>query len=189
MLKQETERSGGEYALVAPRLSHYQAVSAMDEDFAAAGEEPYCGAASRVGYALWVWTVREQAREGAALLGGNPNEILFLVRGGEERILACGQLRPVDTEDVLTWAGHIGYSVPPSLRGRGYAQTILRLLLEEAFARGMEEVLLTCDETNAASRRVIEKAGGAFKGHYRARGYNKRRYWFSKGNTPNFDGR
>jgi predicted acetyltransferase len=184
VLKDERKLLGGEYALVAPKLSHYQAVSDMDEDFSAAGEEPYCGAASRVGYALWVWTVREQARESAAHFGGNPNEILFLMRGGEERVLACGQLRPIDTEDVLTWAGHIGYSVPPSLRGRGYAQAILRLLLEEAFSRGMEEVLLTCDETNAASRRIIEKAGGAFEGHYRARGYNKRRYWFSRGQYP-----
>ncbi len=162
-----------------PSIHLYKALMQVDKDFEAAGEEPYCGVHSQAGFWLWLWTVREQAKTEAIELGSNPNEIYFLV-DEEGRVCACGQFRPVSTQDVLTWAGHIGYSVPPSLRGRGYAQTILRLLLRMAYERGLTRVLLTCDETNAPSRHVIEKAGGDYCGNYRERGYNKRQYWFYK---------
>ncbi|MDQ7826950.1 MAG: GNAT family N-acetyltransferase [Candidatus Eremiobacteraeota bacterium] len=56
--------------------------------------------------------------------------------------------------------GHIGYEVRPSARTRGYATQMLRLCLLEARRLGLMRVLLTCDETNSASRRVIEKNGG-----------------------------
>ncbi|WP_244918731.1 GNAT family N-acetyltransferase [Paenibacillus dendritiformis] len=41
---------------------------------------------------------------------------------------------------------------------------MLRLLLAEARRIGLREVLLTCDEDNMASRRVIEKNGGRLTG-------------------------
>jgi predicted acetyltransferase len=56
--------------------------------------------------------------------------------------------------------GHIGYSVVPWKRGRGYATRALRLLLLDAKQEGLEYVELTTDVTNAASRRVIEANGG-----------------------------
>jgi len=160
-----------------PNGRHYKAMMQVDRDFESAGEEAYCGAQSKAGYWLWLWTIREQSKPEVIQYGGNPNEI-YLLLDEDERVLACGQLRPVDTKDVLTWAGHIGYSVPPSLRGHGYAQELLRRLLQEAFDRGLDEVLLTCDETNAPSRHVIEKAGGEYSGNFRENGYNKRQYWF-----------
>ncbi len=165
------------WTLESPNARHYKALMRVDRDFEAAGEEPYCGVQSKPGFWLWLWTLREQARPEAVELGANPNEIYFLVNEQGD-ICACGQFRPLDTEDVLTWAGHIGYSVPPSLRGRGYAQELLHRLLDLAFERGLERVLLTCDEDNAPSRHVIEKAGGLYAGSYRERGYNKRQYWF-----------
>ena len=112
--------------------------------------------------------------------GSNPNEIWFLMSDDGSRILAFGQLRPYDTPDALTWAGHIGYSVPPSERGHGYAQETLKRLLQMGFDRGMERILLTCDVDNDPSRHIIEKAGGVFSGFYRDEEYNKRLYWFTK---------
>jgi predicted acetyltransferase len=56
--------------------------------------------------------------------------------------------------------GHIGYSVVEWKQRRGYATEALREMLREARARGLERVQITTSETNAASRRVIEKAGG-----------------------------
>lgn len=57
--------------------------------------------------------------------------------------------------------GHIGYDTVPSFRGRGVATSMLRQALPVARALGLTEVLLTCDDTNASSIRVIEKNGGA----------------------------
>jgi predicted acetyltransferase len=56
--------------------------------------------------------------------------------------------------------GHIGYDTVPSMRGRGVAKEMLRQALPAARALGLPEVLLTCDETNMASIRVIEHNGG-----------------------------
>ncbi len=59
--------------------------------------------------------------------------------------------------------GHIGYDTVPSYRGRGVATEMLRQALPFAHALGLAEVLLTCDDANAASIRVIERNGGALR--------------------------
>lgn len=56
--------------------------------------------------------------------------------------------------------GNIGYDTVPSFRGRGIATEMLRRALPIARRLGLAEVLLTCNDTNAASIRVIEENGG-----------------------------
>ena len=56
--------------------------------------------------------------------------------------------------------GHIGYDTVPTFRGRGIATEMLRKALPIARKLGLREVLLTCNDTNAASIRVIEANGG-----------------------------
>ena len=56
--------------------------------------------------------------------------------------------------------GHIGYTVVPWMRNRGYATEALRLLLPEARIEGLTEVELTAEPDNLASRKVIEANGG-----------------------------
>lgn len=57
--------------------------------------------------------------------------------------------------------GHIGYGVVVDHRGYGYATEMLRQSLAIAPSLGVEAALLVCDESNAASQRVIERCGGA----------------------------
>ena len=59
--------------------------------------------------------------------------------------------------------GHIGYDTVPSFRCRGVATEMLRQALPVARALGLPSVLLTCDDTNAASIRVIERNGGSLR--------------------------
>ena len=163
--------------LVKPKLGHFKAVMEADRDFESVGEEPYCGCRGRMGYMGWLALVEKQSRPEALDYGENPNEIYFMLDDAGA-ICAFGQLRMFDTQDVLTWAGHIGYSVPPSRRGCGYAQQLLDQLLEMGFSRGKERIMLTCDVDNDASRHIIEKAGGEFAGYYSDAEYDKRQYWF-----------
>ena len=60
--------------------------------------------------------------------------------------------------------GHIGYGVIPSQRGRGFATEMLRQALPIAAGLGLSRVLVTCDDDNFASARVIEKNGGVYEG-------------------------
>ena len=69
--------------------------------------------------------------------------------------------------------GHIGYDVRPGARRCGHATAMLAAALPLAKALGIEQALVTCDETNAGSRRVIEANGG----RYIDSSGVKRRYW------------
>ncbi len=65
--------------------------------------------------------------------------------------------------------GHIGYSVVPWKRLRGYATAAVAQLLADARAEGLSEVEVTTDHDNIGSRRVIEKNGGVLVGHFSKR--------------------
>lgn len=56
--------------------------------------------------------------------------------------------------------GHIGFSVVPWKRRKGYATRALELLLPEARQEGLAYVELTTDATNIASQKVIAANGG-----------------------------
>jgi predicted acetyltransferase len=59
------------------------------------------------------------------------------------------------TDNLKKVGGHIGYVVVPSKRGRGIMKTALRLAVEKAKELGINQLLLTCDETNEGSKRTI----------------------------------
>ncbi|HUG85811.1 MAG TPA: GNAT family N-acetyltransferase [Euzebya sp.] len=74
--------------------------------------------------------------------------------------------------------GHIGYVVRPAHRRRGYATEILRQSVVIARAAGVDDVLVTCDDGNVASAKVIERCGGVLESVVpTAHGPPKRRYW------------
>jgi len=76
------------------------------------------------------------------------------------RPVGIGKLRPCLNDNLRRIGGHIGYTIRPSERGKGYGNLILRELVKKARERGVEEVLLTCSEDNSRSRKVIEHNGG-----------------------------
>jgi predicted acetyltransferase len=59
--------------------------------------------------------------------------------------------------------GHVGYGVAPAHRRKGYATEILCQALIILRAEGVERVLVTCDNDNVGSARVIEQNGGVFE--------------------------
>ncbi|MFC1920926.1 GNAT family N-acetyltransferase [Chloroflexota bacterium] len=77
-----------------------------------------------------------------------------------DRPAGISKLRHYLNENLLKHGGHIGYCIRPSEQGKGYGNIILKLTCIEARKMGIDELLLTCNEDNTASRRVIEKNGG-----------------------------
>jgi predicted acetyltransferase len=108
-----------------------------------------------------------------------PYEDFWLIE--EDIWIGLLTLRPQITEQFLYSGGHIGYVVRPSKRRCGYGTVLLRLGLDKARERGLQRVLLTCDETNIGSRKIIEANGRQFEDAVVVAGQValKMRYWIS----------
>lgn len=94
----------------------------------------------------------------------------------DSRVLGGIALRHGDS-DYVRWAGHVGFGIRPSERGRGLATWALRQMLDEARTLGRARLLVVCAVDNAASARTIERCGGVFEGVADTRLGLVRRYW------------
>jgi predicted acetyltransferase len=81
-------------------------------------------------------------------------------------------------ENLKMEGGHIGYDTVPEFRGRGVATRMLAGALPVARRLGLERVLLTCNDSNAASIRVIEKNGGVLETTRAIPGKGLKRYYW-----------
>ena len=85
----------------------------------------------------------------------------FAVRISNNKIIGMIDIRHnLENEFLTQYGGHIGISVRPSERKKGYATEILRLGLEYAKSLNIEKVMVACYSDNIPSVRVIEKCGG-----------------------------
>jgi predicted acetyltransferase len=111
--------------------------------------------------------------------GELPYEDFWLMEDGEW--IGKLTLRTTINAQYLHSGGHIGYEIRPSKRRCGYGTALLRLGLEKARERGLLRALLTCDETNIGSRKIIEANGGQLENAVVIEGQaaQKLRYWIS----------
>jgi predicted acetyltransferase len=122
----------------------------------------------------------ECARRGVELPPGRvPATFLVADVGGE--IVGRTSVRHELNELLAHEGGHIGYGVLAEHRGRGYATEMLRQSIVVARAAGVDRVLVTCDDDNAASAAVIERCGGVLEDVVVSdeTGVPVRRYWIS----------
>ena len=114
---------------------------------------------------------------GEQLNGFVPNT--FLVAVVDEKIVGRVSLRH-ELNDFLMWeeGGHIGYGVVPSYRRQGYALQMLKQSLKFARDIGLSRVLLTTDDWNTGSIKVIQRNGGVKETSRDVRvKTNKLRFW------------
>lgn len=88
------------------------------------------------------------------------------------------------TEHLFNYGGHIGYGIRYSKRNMGYGTKMLAMTLP--YCRDvlkLAKVLITCDNDNTGSARVIEKNGGVFENiidnTIEGKIVHTRRYWIS----------
>jgi predicted acetyltransferase len=77
-----------------------------------------------------------------------------------DSLIGTSRLRPKINEQFLQKGGNIGYDVSPSYRKKGIGTEILRLTLLKAKDIGLSKVLITCDDDNVGSIKVIENNNG-----------------------------
>lgn len=153
----------------------------MAADYHAAGEQRYLYATPELGWEEYAALLRKldaDAHDQDLPPGRVPMSVYWLVRDGKV-LIGSSRLRHRLTPLLEQESGHIGYDIRPSERGKGYATLLLALTLEKAREAGMEGVLVTCDDDNIASARVIEKNKGQLLNTVVSQtgGMPVRRYW------------
>ena len=106
-----------------------------------------------------------------------PATQFLFIRKEDNRLVGMIQVRHYFNEHLAQYGGHIGYSVHPDHRRKGYATCMLRLNLENARKLGISRVLVTCSEGNTASEKTILKNGGVYENSVPVEDHMVKRFW------------
>ena len=114
--------------------------------------------------------------------GWVPSYDYFLV--DENKFLGIIHIRIELTSSLLRYGGNIGYGINPTYWQQGYGTKILELGLEKAKELGIKDkILITCDDDNVGSYKIIEKNGGILENRVENKDCGEqfltRRYWIN----------
>jgi predicted acetyltransferase len=171
-----------------PSLVHERAFVAMVEDFEAhdaANANVYAHA--KRDFAQYVRTLLDEERGVNLRDGYVPCTHRWLMEDAAAVIGVARVRHNIGTRFLANEAGHIGYDVAPSWRGRGYGHRVLQAALGEARVLNIDRVLLFADENNEPSRKTIERQGGRLESIVFSEHWQQRlcRYWIE---VPRYDG-
>ena len=170
--------------LVRPSIEYADQVMQLRKELIAANDaDSFAGCSSLENYddyAAWLDLRARLENPDLVPAGKVPSSAYLAVRICDNRVIGMIDLRHhIDHPILGLWGGHIGYTVRPGERGKGYAKDMLRLNLENARARGLEKVMITCSPANPASEKTILANGGIFEKNVDVDGETVRRYWIT----------
>lgn len=181
-----TSDYAGELIVLTPMAPGRDAEFAeMLEEFSAAGEfHVYDGnfAIAWDGYGGFYELLAHMRAGGYPRPDIVPMDSYFIEAGG--RILGEVYIRHRLSPTLEQIGGHVGYKVRPTARNRGVATAALREALKELSVLGVERALVTCNTTNTASAKVIERCGGERIDDALIGERIERRYWVPTGLDP-----
>lgn len=126
----------------------------------------------------WLEKLRLEENKETLKLGRVPASTYLLIRIADNKLLGMYNIRHELNDYLLNFGGHIGYSIIPSERGKGYGVEGLRRALEQAHEIGINRVLITCNINNVLSSKVIEANGGKLENIITCpKGNIIKRYW------------
>ena len=92
-----------------------------------------------------------------------PGFTYFLIRENDNKIIGMINIRYNLNEFMLRYGGHIGYSIRPSERNKGYNKINLFLGLIKIKELGVDNVLITAVDSNPGSFKTILSLGGVLE--------------------------
>ena len=169
-----------EIKLIKPTMDYAEEIMDFRQEMLDAGDSfAGCGSLERCSSASeWIEMLEAMGNEETCPPGKVSSSTYLAVRLSDNRVVGSIDLRHhIDHPILSVWGGHIGYSVRPSERRKGYAKEMLRQNLQNCRNRGITKVLITCDCDNVASARTILSNGGVFEKEICVDGKRMNRYW------------
>ncbi len=107
-----------------------------------------------------------------------PATQFMLVRKSDDKVVGFLQVRHKFSDYLKKYGGHIGYSVRPSERRKGYAKEMLRMALPFCREIVLDKVLITCNYDNIGSEKTILANGGVYESTVtEPNGKKLKRFW------------
>lgn len=92
------------------------------------------------------------------------NQYLFLARNEQDRLVGLINYKSTLTAYETRMGGHVSYTVHPLYQGKGYAKEMLATLIQWLRdGQITEHILLTVDNDNQASNKVIQANKGKYQ--------------------------
>ena len=125
----------------------------------------------------WLQELKKRSCEDTVPKGLVPSSTYLAVREKDNYIVGMIDIRHYLNEYLTQVGGNIGYGVRKTERNKGYAKQMLKLALEKCKELKIKKVLITCDEDNIASEKVILSANAKLEDIRNVDGENKKRFW------------
>ncbi len=125
----------------------------------------------------WLEELKKRSCEDTVPKGLVPSSTYLGIREKDNYIVGMIDIRHYLNEYLTQVGGHIGYGVRKTERNKGYAKQMLKLALEKCKELKIKKVLITCDEDNIASEKVILSANAKLEDIRNVDGENKKRFW------------
>ena len=126
---------------------------------------------------IWFEELKKRSCEDTVPKGLVPSSTYLGVREKDNYIVGMIDIRHYLNEYLTQVGGNIGYGVRKTERNKGYAKQMLKLALEKCKELKIKKVLITCDEDNIASEKVILSANAKLEDIRNVDGENKKRFW------------
>ena len=126
---------------------------------------------------IWFEELKKRSCEDTVPKGLVPSSTYLGIREKDNYIVGMIDIRHYLNEYLTQAGGHIGYGVRKTERNKGYAKQMLKLALEKCKELKIKKVLITCDEDNIASEKVILSANAKLEDIRNVDGENKKRFW------------
>ena len=156
-----------EAVLVRPSAAYLEQIGAYRAEFADCMDWLHGaqGLREHADPAEWLRFLSLCENEDTVPAGGHLYSQFLYVRPADGRIVGMIGVRRRPIGPLETWGGHVGYSVRPSERRKGYASRMLHDVLPYCRQLGLNRVLLTAGDENVASVGAILANGGVLEGH------------------------